>query len=621
MNNQVRGRSVAPGSDRKGIEAALDVVDALCVHVCVLGADGRILSVNRAWRDFAIANFARPASAEVGANYFAVCEQVAGDDAPMAQEALRGLRAAMDGSDDVFTFEYPCHSPETMRWFELRATRVRDSVPPRLVLIHRNITRRTLGRQALRLQEEVLQRMSEGVCLVRARDLHILTANETLERMFGYGRGELDGVSMGRLDDARSVAFHDIVRSVADRIDTSGESTCDVECARTDGTRFWCRVRTSCFDHPQHGLVWISVHDDITEARRTEQALRDSEERYRSLVEASLDAVLLATADGRILTANPAACRMFGRPESDLQRVGRAGILDPGDPDLAVAVEQRERTGAFKGVLTCLRADGTRFPGELSTAAFRSARGEPRTSIVIRDITERRRAEEQLARAHETLRSLATRLQTVREGERGELARRLHEDLGHALTDIKLDLAWVDRRLERAGMSPRTAARRRLTAGNRRVDQMAQAVRGMATELRPAILDALGLKAAVTWQVREFSRRTSVACDLDVPDELPPLTPVQSGSLFRIVQEVLTNIARHASATRVELRIVLEGGWLALQITDDGRGFDSSRPTRPDSLGLVGIDERATTLGGRVVVDSTPGRGTTVTLSIPVPAP
>jgi PAS domain S-box-containing protein len=267
MNNQAEGRSEALGSGRREREATLDVLDALCDHVCVLDADGRILSVNRAWRDFAIANVARPNTVDVGANYFAVCERVAGDDAAMAQEALGGLRAVMDGSDEVFTLEYPCHSPDTKRWFELRATKVRDVVPPRLVLFHRHITRRTLGRQALRLQEEVVQRMSEGVCLVRASDLVILTANERLEQMFGYGRGELDGASVARLECAPSMTFDEVVRRVGELIDRSCEATYEAECARTDGTRFWCRIRTSCFEHPEHGLVWISVHDDITAGR------------------------------------------------------------------------------------------------------------------------------------------------------------------------------------------------------------------------------------------------------------------------------------------------------------------------------------------------------------------
>jgi PAS domain S-box-containing protein len=621
MNDQADTRSEALEPDRKGTESALDVVDALCDHVCVLDADGRIVSVNRAWRDFAIANFARPATADVGTNYFAVCEQVVGDDAAMAREALRGLRAVIDGSNEEFTLEYPCHSPETKRWFELRATKVRDSTPPRLVLIHRNITHRTLGRQALSLQQEVLQRMSEGVCLVRASDLVILTANERLEQMFGYGRGELEGASVGRLECTPSVTFGEVVRRVGELIDRSGEATYEAECTRADGTHFWCRIRTSCFEHPEHGLVRISVHDDISEARRTEQALRDSEERYRSLIETSLDAVLLTTLNGRILGANPAACRMFGCSESDLQQLGRAGVVDSGDPHFSAAVEQRDRTGGFKGVLTFLHADGTRFAGELSTAVFRSTSGDLRTSMVIRDITARRRAEGRLAHAHDTLRGLAARLQAVREEERTNLARRLHEDLGHALTDLKLDLAWVDRRLEQAGMSARTAGRRRLNAASSHIDQMAQAVRGMATELRPAILDALGLKAAVTWQVREFSRRTSTDCALDLPDTLPPLTPDQSTSLFRVVQELLTNITRHASATHVQLAVTSGEGWLTIRVEDNGRGFDASQPTGPDSLGLVGIDERATTLGGRVVIDSAAAGGTRVTVSIPVPTP
>jgi PAS domain S-box-containing protein len=583
---------------------ALRIIDGLTDHVCVLDADGRIAAVNRAWREFAAANPPSPANADVGASYFAACEAVTGADEATARRALHGLRAVADGTMAEFTLEYPCHSPAVKRWFELRATRV-PGEPVLLVLVHRDTTRRRLAEESMRLHDAFVRNMNEGLCLVRAHDFVVLATNPSLERMFGYGPGELEGRAIDWLNDAVASAG-------------AGEAAFDVRAVRKDGSPVLCRARTTRLEL-EEGPAWVAVLEDVTEARHITQALHDGEERHRSLVETLLDGVLLTTPDGGVLAANPAACAMFGRTEEDLRRQGRAGVVDSSDPRLAAALEQRARTGAYRGVLTFVRADGSRFQGEISTAVFTSRNAGPCTSMVIRDITERLRAEEALAHAHETLRGLAARLERVREDERAGLARRLHDELGQSLTDLKLDLAWVDRRLQQSALSRRTAARRRLDAAGRQVDQLAHIVRHMATELRPAILDALGLRAAIEWLVREFGTRTGVTCALRMPERLPVLDADHTTSLFRVLQEVLRNVSRHAGGAHVEVSMIVDAGLLTLAVADDGHGFDVSVPTGPGSMGLVGIRERVAAMNGRVTVASEPGGGTRVTVSIPVP--
>jgi PAS domain S-box-containing protein len=150
----------------------------------------------------------------------------------------------------------------------------------------------------------------------------------------------------------------------------------------------------------------IIQHIDITERKRAEEALRASEERYRSLFDNSDDAVLLTAPDGRIFAANPAACRIVGRTEAEICQTGRAGVVDPTDPRLPIALEERERTGRFRGELTCLRSDGQPFPGEVTSVVFQGEAGQPRTSMIIRDITERKRAEEALTAERTLLRTI-----------------------------------------------------------------------------------------------------------------------------------------------------------------------------------------------------------------------
>jgi PAS domain S-box-containing protein len=365
----------------------------------------------------------------------------------------------------------------------------------------------------------------------------------------------------------------------------------------------------------------VGVFLDITERKLAENSLRASEDRFRSLVETSPDAVLLTAPDGRILSANEAACRMFGRSEAELIQVGRSGVVNPSDPRLTAALQERAETGRFRGDLTFVRKDGSTFPGEVSSAVFTDQRGELRTSMVIHDTTGRKQAEEALSRSREALRALAARIERVREDERTRIAREVHDELGHTMTDLRLDLAWLSRRLGEAGFAGRSSIRERVKAMSQRVVVGAQTVRRIATELRPAVLDALGLAAAIEWQSREFQQRARIKCEIQIPDTFPVIEAPRSTAVFRIFQEILNNVVLHASASQVKVRLTARQGRLLLRVSDNGRGMAQMEQSSPSALGLLGIRERATLLGGGVRIASAPNRGTTITVSIPDAAP
>lgn len=230
--------------------------------------------------------------------------------------------------------------------------------------------------------------------------------------------------------------------------------------------------------------------------------------------------------------------------------------------------------------------------------------------LVHRSITQRRQA--QMA-----LRALTARMEEVREEERARLAREIHDEWGHTMTDLKLDLAWLARRLAEVGLTGRCAIRRRISTMSRRVEHEARAVRRLATELRPPVLDALGLVAAIEWQAREFQERTGLPCEVEAAREVPGARSPQATVVFRVFQELLSNVARHARARRVEVRLGWEAGRLILRVRDDGRGITLAEQTGPHALGLLGIQERAAAAGGEVTIESKPGWGTSVTVSLP----
>jgi PAS domain S-box-containing protein len=236
---------------------------------------------------------------------------------------------------------------------------------------------------------------------------------------------------------------------------------------------------------------------------------------------------------------------------------------------------------------------------------------------IQRDITDRHLAAAEIAQSREQLRALAARLQTIREEERTRIAGELHDELGQALTGLKLDLAWIERRLSRHAQSDLVDRCANLLA---RLDGVMVAVRRIVTELRPSVLDQLGLAEAIEWQAQDFAARTGLTLDLDMRcDGQPPAGDVAS-AVFRMLQEALTNVARHARATRVRVSLHVDDDSLALDVSDNGRGITPEELRGAHSLGLVGLRERAIACGGHVTISGQPGVGTTVSLRLPLGA-
>lgn len=228
----------------------------------------------------------------------------------------------------------------------------------------------------------------------------------------------------------------------------------------------------------------------------------------------------------------------------------------------------------------------------------------------IRDITARRRIENQL-------RALALRVETAREQERAEVARDIHDVLGQQLTGLKMDVAWVLRRVAQSSQVGSPAVSERLQRILRDTDATIATVQRIATGLRPGVLHDLGLVAALRWQAREFEARSGVSVQLALPDVDPRVDLARATAVFRIFQELLTNVARHAEARRVQVRLAEDGGWLVLDVEDDGRGMADPSAIGPSSLGLLGVRERARAFGGELVISSRPGHGTQARVSVP----
>jgi signal transduction histidine kinase len=260
-----------------------------------------------------------------------------------------------------------------------------------------------------------------------------------------------------------------------------------------------------------------------------------------------------------------------------------------------------------------IRKDGTFFPVVYSFSPIASDGEIVGLVVVFRDMTAQKQVEEALRKSRAELRALAARLQAAREEERTQLAREIHDELSGTLTALKMDLSLLPNRAAK----DRNLFLEKLSSMSGLIDRTLARVHTIVTELRPVVLDKLGLVAAIEWQTGEFQDRSGIACETHLPTEEIPLDPEQSTAVFRILQEALTNVARHANATKVVVDLRSEAGILILAVRDNGKGIDEKAIYAHNSMGLLGMRERALSFGGTAEVTALPGGGTLVSVRIP----
>jgi PAS domain S-box-containing protein len=342
--------------------------------------------------------------------------------------------------------------------------------------------------------------------------------------------------------------------------------------------------------------------------------LQGADHTYRVFVERMNEGAAVLSRDHTVLHCNGRFARFLG---AGLQRVIGSSMLDlvwPDDHSKLDALLRRAAQKNCRGEIRLQSRKGAPLSVHLSLNPLR-LESTKAVCLIASDLSEMKRAEQELRASSEQLRNLAAHLLSVREEERARISREVHDELGQSLTAVKMDLAWL------AGRLPRRKGQmlKRIRSTRQLADDIIQSIRRISTELRPAVLD-LGLAEAVEWQVQEFQTRSGIQCTVRLLTR-EVVASNASTAMFRIFQETLTNVARHAKATRTEVVLQKQQDWLVLLIRDNGRGFDQADPSLSKSLGLLGMRERAAILGGRVNISSAPGKGTTVTAWIPLRSP
>ncbi|MBI3149854.1 MAG: PAS domain S-box protein [Betaproteobacteria bacterium] len=350
------------------------------------------------------------------------------------------------------------------------------------------------------------------------------------------------------------------------------------------------------------------------------QALAESEARMQGIIHSAMDAIITVDEEQRVVLFNPAAEAMFGRTAAEAlgahldlflpqrQREAHRAFVASFRQDQA-----RSRAMGERREIWGLRASGEEFPIDASISRV-EAGGKRLYTAVVRDVTRRRESERQLRESHRQLRELSASLQTVREAERTRIARELHDELGQQLTGLKLDLSWLGSRLR----EDKTGLLDKIAGMKKTLDTTVAGVRRISSELRPLLLDDLGLVPAVEWLRDDFQRRSGIPVHLHVAGREFEIGKDAATAVFRILQESLTNVVRHAQASQVWIALAVSADGLRLSIRDDGRGMDASAAPKDRSFGLIGIRERAIMLGGSARISSGPGEGTVVEVDLPL---
>jgi two-component system sensor kinase len=346
-----------------------------------------------------------------------------------------------------------------------------------------------------------------------------------------------------------------------------------------------------------------------------------NEARMLAIIRSSMEAVITVDERQNIVIFNPMAERLFGCSAAE----ALGGSLSRFIPERFRTAHERHveqfgvtgvsdrQMGKPQRVLFGLRSNGEEFPIEASISQVRDGDSKLYT-VMLRDITERVKAENAQRKSREELRELSANLQKVREDEKSRIARELHDDLGQQLTALKMDLSSVEETLENTA-DPRVL--QQIKGMRQLIDATVASVRRIAADLRPVMLDDLGLIPAIEWLSSDFTNRYGIDVERDIEVGDTHFSPAGATTLFRIVQEALTNVARHAEATVVKLVLRVEGGACVVRIADNGQGASRLATPAEKSFGLLGVRERAHMLGGAVEIHTSNGSGFALTVTFP----
>jgi PAS domain S-box-containing protein len=472
------------------------------------------------------------------------------------------------------------------------------------------IVERKRAEEALRDSEtrfrHVTEAAFEGIAVTERGKL--IDVTNKLARLFGYQRKELIGKSLSELIEPK--VRNETMVKILSGYSIPYESIC----MRKDRSTFPVEVCGKNYSSRGRELCVTAIRG-IAKRKLAEKVLQESEEKYKTLTENSLTGIFIHQ-EGKFVFVNDNFANMHGYKPEELLQKGHLSLVHPDERKMLEDIVVKRLEGKpvpHQYEVRRITKDGRSIWCEMMATVIQYKGRRAIMGNVI-DTTERKLAENAIKKSEEQLRNLTTYLQKVGEIERTNIAREIHDELGQTLTVLKMDLTWLRKRLP----EDQSSLREKTDDMFQLINKTIQTVKKISTELRPGLLDDLGLAAAIEWQAEEFQQRTGIRCNIIIEPKDITFDKDRNTAIFRILQETLTNIARHADASEVNLSLKQRDGQLELKVRDNGTGITEDQISNPKSFGLIGIRERIKIFGGNNIIKGTPGKGTVMTVKIPL---
>jgi PAS domain S-box-containing protein len=544
-------------------------------------------------------------------------------------EDRQRIRRSLEEQSSIRDFEIEFTSKQgEIRYISLAAEQLVINNEPCDIYLHRDITERKRAEEELRRASERLQ-LATRAASVGIWDWDVvndeLVWDEAMYRLYGVKKEDFSGAYDAW---AKSLAPEDFERANAEvqaALRGEREFAPEFRIIWPDGSVHFTQAASQTFRDQQGSPIrMVGVNYDVTERKLAEEALRESQRRFSDTL-ANLEMLaVMADAEGNITFCNDYLLKLTGWERQEA--IGRNWF------DMFIPEQEKERVSEILDEIPQEGSVTPHFENEIKTRS-----GERRlvkwTNTTLRDlngqfigvaalgddITEHKQAEAQLLASREQLRALSERLRRAKEEEGIRIAREIHDELGSALTSLKWSLLRFDKVYSASGQALAQATERKdIEEMVALVDATINTVRRIASELRPGVLDDLGLVSAIEWHAQQFQEHTGILCRFDSSIETVDLDREQATTLFRIFQEAMTNILRHAQATKVNVLIEEEEGEFVLEIRDNGRGITETEKLGTRSLGLLGMRERAHSVGGKIEINGIAGKGSVLLIRLPI---
>ena len=452
-------------------------------------------------------------------------------------------------------------------------------------------------------------------------DMHstITEANLRAGTLLGVNRNKLIGQPLARFVAAEDESI--FRRHCQEVVKTGTHQTCEVLLRKEDGGSRWVYFESlSLHEESGHITHWRTSFLDVSERKLAEHVLGDQRAQLEGIIESAMDAIITVDEREHVVVFNRAAESMFLCQAADsigqpLDRFipERFRQVHHGHMSLFALRQSSSRSMGYRVGLFALRANGEEFPIEASISHIQ-VEGKHLLTVILRDVTERKIAEDMLKHKQEELESLATKLIEAQENERRRIARELHDDFNQRLAALSVDLESM----ERAALAPAGPPARQLAEIRSQIVQLSDDLHDLAYRLHPSLLEHVGLEAALRDHAAEFAKRTGLPVTFTGREVPKTLLPQVATNLFRVMQESLQNVSKHAQATEVTIKLSGSSKGVGLSVRDNGKGFDlESKSARVKGLGLVSMQERVRGLGGFLRIHSLPRSGTKVCAWIP----